>query len=257
METPDSVMELVEVLSERGDRPIVVVDFVDFSSGPSLTSLVRPLASSRTVYRIDAVGAFSAMPARSSFVDLANACSQELRGLGVPAELIVGYCSSASLALHIANTLASSPGGRPTLILVQPAWVDRGLVADGIADIRSSLGAASWIPGTDTEPVDLAAVLDLLRPDVLRKLTTENYAPEELDICMDMMLDNYGDWIGFLLAAESASIPAPDIPVRYFLSADTSPVVPAHWPAELVTSEIFDLAVGDMLSSSAVLSRLA
>ncbi len=193
-----------ERLTPGDAEPVIVADFLPFSSGKPLSQVISAHGEGHPVYRVDPVtdlacdGAYLSLAALAAgytdaFLQAAAACDRTV---------VVGYCSAAALALRIAARLA---GSRDVLaILVQPTWPDTTMIRSDLDRFRADLGAANGSrPDLDEDPSRALSQLgELLHAD-LRAMATA-HGLDESGGALAELLARYRAWLGFLLACRDA-----------------------------------------------------
>jgi hypothetical protein len=245
----------VDVIADRPEAPIVLMDFARFSGETTLLELMQEEASHRGLYRIDGVDAFASADGCATINEVAGACHASLVEHGVRPAGLIGYCSAANLTLRVADAFRMSNGRRPALALVDPIWPDPSLILADLAEALASLDAADSALSIDPA-LDLPSVLAVLRRELGRKLAADGTPDEEIDLCIDLMLGRYEAWFGFLFATMRTPVPEPTDRVLVLLSAERNRRVPPEWPAGRAIDERLPLSVQEMLSSTEVRRRL-
>ena len=248
-----SVTVPVEVVGDRAEAPIVLMDFARFTTEVTLADLMHEEAARRGLYRMDGVEVFAAAGGSSTIDEVARACHASLAGLGVRPAGLLGYCSAATLTLRLADEFAARDGCRPRLALVDPTWPNPPLIAADLAEALASLDAA---PTADAVAMDLPSVLAVLRDQLGRKLAADGTPDEEIELCVDLMLDRYQAWFGLLFATLGTPVPEPAERVLVVFSAERNRRVPPQWPVGRAIEERVPLTVQEMLSSADVRERL-
>src|SRR6185437_47128 len=138
-----------------------------------------------------------------SLADMAAEAAEEF-GRSEPADgpaSVIGYCSAAALALHVATLLARS---RPTVaVLLRPSWPDTEMItrqfATLVAHLRTS-GRSS--PVLDGDPGECVANIEqVLRADVAAMAASQGL--EDAEDTFAELLMTYRSWLAFLLACRN------------------------------------------------------
>lgn len=193
----------LEQLADEGGDPVLLVDFVQFTSTQQLADELSGYARGHRVLRIDPVTDLAREAGHRSLEALADGYAQLCRQHGLPGGrlAVVGYCSAAPLALELVDRLA--PQAAVSTVLVQPLWPDGATVAAGFRSFRAELGAA---PGPVPEPADPELALQqmtvVLRDDLRAMARAHGLDPASA--VLGDMLARYRGWLGFLLAGSRA-----------------------------------------------------
>lgn len=234
--TPDSSVGLsLDQLSAGSGDPVVVVDFVQFSTAQPLSEELSRYGSGHPVFRIDPVTDLAREQAYRPFEDLVEGyverCLQ--RGLDRGPLAVVGHCSAAALALAMAARL----GGRAPVssVLVRPMWADDAVIAADFRGFRTDLGADPGpVPDLTADPdLGLRQMSVLLRDDLRAMALTHDLDPASA--ALGDMLARYRAWLGFLLAGRAGRTgprqwPDGTPPPVLLLDADAEPVLPGFEP---------------------------
>jgi hypothetical protein len=188
--------------------PILVADFQPFSATARLSDLMCGDARDHPIYQIDPLSDLSQRCAYLPLIQIADEYADAFQA-AEPAgsELyVVGYCSAATLALHIARLLAV-PRNVAT-ILVRPAWPDTALVQSQFAEFRADLGGArQGCPDLDCDPSQVIAEMEeVLRADLAALATTRGLG--RTNPALTELLERYRAWLAFLLATRNG-LPLP------------------------------------------------
>jgi hypothetical protein len=193
-------------LAAGAAKPILVADFQAFSSGPRLSDLVSDRAGGRPVYQIDPLEALSRDRPYISLADLAadaTASFERSQPADGPA-FVIGYCSAAALAMHIATLLA--PSREATAVLLRPSWPGNETIKETFAMLAGNLGARQ-LPFPDLDGAPDRCVRDL--EEVLRSQLEILATSQGLDGAADTfgeLLLTYRSWLAFLLACRNDSL---------------------------------------------------
>lgn len=193
----------IAALHDSAVQPVVVVDFNEFTAKTTLADVASAITAERGLYRIDAVTA--PVTGTAGIEELAQACAQELRRQGVYPETVIGYCSAATLSMHLAAelTVPDSPG--PRVILVEPSWLTPDLVRADAAGIRASLDATAREDFRGE--LSIEPVMDWLRLALVSRLRADGLPEDDIDLCLGMLSDRYRAWFTFLLQTLNTPIP--------------------------------------------------
>ncbi|SEM10316.1 amino acid adenylation domain-containing protein [Streptacidiphilus jiangxiensis] len=252
-ESPD-----VRITSLRpgAGRPLLVVDFNEFTARTTLSAVLAQSDVERPVLRLDAVNG-PTMVADRSLVELAEACAAELRRRGQSPEAVLGYCSAAPLALHIVDRLEAAGSPRPRLILVEPTWMTPELVRADVAALQEKLAGAP-VDGYHGE-LSVPAIAARLQEALAGKLRADELPEDEIEFCVPHLTDRYRSWFRFLLGTLDAPLPAGLLPDAVVIGEDGGRFPHPSWPAEVVRVERLPLPTGSVLGDAgtgALLTRL-
>jgi len=244
-----SVTELV-----AGARPpLLAVDFAAFSAAETLSTLLSRAATRRGVHRID--------PMECACVEdndlgwLARRYAGEVIGSGLRPAVVVGGCSSAVLALLLAEALVAM-GQPPTpVVLVEPTWVSTQTIQAELTALRSGLGVPDSGPDLP-RPLSTRAIAELLRRDIVAALRADGLRDDEVHDAAELLVQRYRRWFAFLVATVHTPIPTPIQPVPLLISVDGGAGPPAGWRADLVTRHELPLSTEEVLTSEVTLTRL-
>jgi hypothetical protein len=200
----DSGMVLRQIVAGAA-QPVLVADFQAFSSAPRLSHLVSDRAEGRPVYQVDPLDALSHSRPYVSLADLAAeavgsfARSQPADG---PA-FVIGYCSAAALAMHIATLLARSR--QATAGRLRLSWPDRETIEGQFAVLAANIGARQLrCPELDGDPDRcVRRMADLLRAEM--EALVSSHGLDGSDDTFGELLLTYRSWLAFLLACRNDS----------------------------------------------------
>ncbi|MEV6328794.1 amino acid adenylation domain-containing protein [Streptomyces sp. NPDC051909] len=234
-------------------RPVLVVDFNEFTARRTLSASVAETAAGRPVLRFDAVNG-PTEAAERDIVELARACAAQLRRTGEPPAVVLGYCSAATLALHIADSLADGGSGRPGVILVEPSWMTAELVRADVAALREKLGGAS-VDGYHGD-LTVPAIVEGLRDALATKLRADEVPEEDIEFAVPHLTDRYRSWFRFLLRTLDTPVPPGLLPDAVVLGDDGQRSLHPSWPCERVLVERLPLPTGTLLADDGVAALL-
>lgn len=226
----DHIVPNIGRLTDVGEgSAVVVVDFVPFSSAERLGQLLCRHSAGHQIYQIDPVTDLTASSSYIPLPDLAKKYAGALEAAHVtdyPA-LVVGYCSAASLALHIVSNLAQACDVAP--ILVTPTRPGSDIIAAYFQRFRADLGATE--DARLTFDGQMHAVLDQMT-DTLRRDLQSMAVANGFDVhsaALAEMLSRYRSWLAFLLASiDPASGPLPgQLAIPVIMGSDDS--ADLHW----------------------------
>lgn len=225
-------------------QPVLVADFQAFSSAPRLSQLVSGRTEGRPVYQVDPLVALSQDRPYISLADLAAetvvsfARSQPADG---PA-FVIGYCSAAALAVHIATLLARSR--KATAILLRPTWPDSTFVEEEFGTLAANLGGHQPpCPELDGDPGRCVRRMEeLLRAELEVLVASQGLGGVE-DTFGELLL-TYRSWLAFLLACRNDSLagwPGETAPVTVLTEAPDGVAVPGLPPGGFEVCPLPDL----------------
>jgi hypothetical protein len=227
-------------------KPVLVADFQAFSSAPRLSHLISSRAEGRPVYQVDPLGALSQDRPYISLADLAaEAVSSFARSQ--PADgpaFVIGYCSAAALAVHIATLLA--PSREATAVLLRPTWPSTESITEQFAVLAANLGARQLpCPELDGDPGRCVRRMEELLRAELAALVTSQGLDGSADDTFGELLLTYRSWLAFLLACRNDSLAGwagGRTAVTVLTEAPDSVTVPGLSPGQF---EVFSLPVVD------------
>lgn len=194
----------LDQLSAGDAEPVLVADFQTFSTEPRLGALLADGSRGRPVYQVDPLTALTGSRVYFSLPELAQACADRFRSLNSDAApmFVVGYCSAAAMALHVAKLL--EPQREVTVILVQPSWPGEKDIQARLAEYMASMGAAnSSCSELGGDPCRAIARLE----QAMRVRLEAVAAANGLDGSAPFgdLLARYRSWLAFLLACRNDS----------------------------------------------------
>jgi thioesterase domain-containing protein len=246
----------LELLEEGPGRPVVVMDFVPFSSASRLGQLLSSHPGDQLVYQADPVTDLAQCPGYQPLSALADAYAGAMADAGLAGEpvTLVGYRGAAVLALEATARLAAH--GDASVVLITPAWPDEALTAAEFARFRADLGDAG------PPPPRLADASDEERYQAMRERLAAGLAaraePGGLDgsgAALADSLDRYSGWLALLLASEKPaarwrSAPAPAFPVQVIALSEADGGMPTPQSLRQVTTVLPALARGPVAATA-------
>jgi hypothetical protein len=197
---------IVRRLAAGAAKPILVADFQAFSSAARLSHLVSDRAGGRPVYQIDPLEALSGDRPYISLADLAADAAASF-GRSQPADgpaFVIGYCSAAALAMHIATLLA--PSREAIAVLLRPSWPGNQTIEETFATLAGNLGARQLpCPDLDGAPDRCVRDLEEALRSQLEVLATSQGLDASADTFGELLL-TYRSWLAFLLACRNDSL---------------------------------------------------
>lgn len=196
---------IIKQLTAGDGGPVLVADFQAFSSAPRLGQLIGAKAQGRPVYQVDPLDFMSLDRSYVPLTDMADVIAGQFPRSG-PADgraVILGYCSAAGLALHVATLLARSR--EVCALLLQPSWPGDQVVKRTFASLIANLGSADRpCPDLDGDPGDrMAAIEQILRTE-MEALAASRGLGGSMDVFLELLL-TYRSWLAFLLACRNDS----------------------------------------------------
>lgn len=248
---PQQARTYIEAIHHAGARPIVVVDMDAFTGDPRLNDLLRPCAAEHGLYRVDAIEAAGMIVSASSLRELACESAEGLVELGLDPILIAGHCTTATFALMLHEEMARRTGAPCALALVDPAWVDRELIAEGVEDVHAATCGASAKQHVDLPDAEAAA--NYLKSALEASLRKDGMDDEEVAMCVDILLERYRWWLRLLFMTEDAKIPVGARGRTYVaLSTEAGRAMPASWPLQETMITVFEETFTGMLRNPQV-----
>ena len=197
---------IVRQIVAGATKPVLVADFQAFSSAPRLSHLVSDRAEGRPVYQVDPLEALSQDRPYISLADLAAEAVGSF-GRSQPADgpaFVIGYCSAAALAVHIAALLARTR--EATAVLLRPTWPDTDTVKANFATLAANLGARQLAcPELDDDPDHCVLLMEKLLSAELKTLVTGQGLDASAETFGELLL-TYRSWLAFLLACRNDSV---------------------------------------------------
>ncbi|MGW4694784.1 amino acid adenylation domain-containing protein [Kitasatospora cineracea] len=220
------------------------MDFNEFSARSTLAQVVAELAPGHGVYRIDAAAAHAVLP-DGDVPELATACAAELAALGVVPDIVLGYCSAASLSLYLSRALSRETGYQPRVHLVEPTWLTTDHIREDVQAVAEQLTGSTAPYAAE---VTLAEIDSFLQAALRTGLLSQGLPTEEIEICLPMLAGRYRTWFGFLLRTLDAPLPSEVLPESIVVSQDGRRMPHPSWPEQV---EVRTLArpTGDLLGS--------
>ena len=216
----DTATDPISVVVD-GPNPDLVVDFALFSDHVTLASALSAAHPDRPLCRVDAVAAVG--NAGFELERAAALCVDQMTRSGLEPETILGYCSAAGLALHIAAELARRGRAKPPVLLVEPSWSTPELIR---LEADELLGGES---GAYRGPDDVDSIVAALSGRIERQLAADGLDDEEIEICLEVMTQRHREWFGFLAAAAEADVPPDVLPAGMVLAQGGSRASHARW----------------------------
>ncbi|MDQ1005773.1 hypothetical protein QFZ82_000258 [Streptomyces sp. V4I23] len=235
----------VKALVESAIAPIVVVDFSWLSAAGTLSDLLHRKAAGHGLYRIDAVECLDQASPGASIRELAGACAEQLRQLGIQPAAVVGYCGASGLAMELSRELNPADGAESSIVLVEPTWPTMEDVLSNIAEVRSAVGAQN----TWTGPLTVEAIIGQLADDIDESLRAGGVPEPDRKVSAKIVLERYQAWFKFLLAVAETQPPEARSPVTVLTGHDSANGPAATWAPELVRLQRISVAESDMLTS--------
>ncbi len=198
-----------------------------------------------------------------SLADLAAEAAEEF-GRSEPADgpvSVIGYCSAAALALHVATLLARS---QPTVaVLLRPSWPDTEMITTQFAMLLANLRTSGRpSPVLDGDPGECVTGMEqVLRADIAALAASHGLEGAE-DTFAELLM-TYRSWLAFLLACRNdprsgwadggaavtvlSELPGASVP-RLSPGAVRYEQLPAPGDENPVTPEVVDLVIAQVTS---------
>ncbi|MET9302197.1 thioesterase domain-containing protein [Micromonospora aurantiaca] len=205
-------------VSQGPTDSLLTVEFSGDSAGPGLAAALAAADPDRSVWRFDPVTTLERAGTPLDHPALARACAEELlrrRPGGAPVT-VLGYCSAAPLARHVARALADAGATPRRVLLVAAARPTVATARAEYAALLGKLGRAAPVaddPPGDGDPTALAARWGAELTGQARTFVAEQgFPPEESAAAADEIAGRYRAWLWFLLDAAyraDARLPCP------------------------------------------------
>ncbi|MEV5767964.1 hypothetical protein AB0L34_25790 [Micromonospora sp. NPDC052213] len=176
------------------------------------------------IWRLDPVTSLELHPGLPGHRDLADACAAEflrLRPADIGPVTVVGYCSAAVFAHHLARALADADGPPVHLVLVAATVPDEETVRHEYAVLHRKLTGEPAPAGPVPLLADPDATVERLRHELTRLArafaTANGFDPAEAETAADEIAGRYLAWLWFLLDAAGtgpAPVPCPVVEAR-------------------------------------------
>jgi thioesterase domain-containing protein len=218
---------------QAGEGPdLVVVDFVQFSTGRSIGDALVAALPGRTVLRVDTVADLG----ETGYVELsalARSYAKALAAQAVTPLVLVGYCSAAPLAIAIGAELQDAGVAVAELLLVTPSFPDRTQVTAELREILTDFElSADTTPELPAEATDAAARVRQLVVDCLTQAAVaQDMSAFEAEILVEELGKRYIAWLAYLIAAADAKVPPIFLPTRLVGCDEPVAEPPGGWPA--------------------------
>ncbi|MET8233587.1 alpha/beta fold hydrolase [Micromonospora sp. NPDC005298] len=190
-------------LSSGDTDPILVADFQAMSMSPRLSDMLSERIQGRPVFQIDPIGVLSGERRYVPLPELAGACADEFQEAGAQhgRAIVVGHCSAAPLALHVADLLAHE---RPvTAVLVNPTWPGNEHVTVKFDEFLAKFGpAARPAPDLNDDPELVVAAMAQILLDEVTALAASRGVSSSAGAFSDLIVW-YRAWLAFLLAGRN------------------------------------------------------
>ncbi|MEU4641538.1 thioesterase domain-containing protein [Micromonospora sp. NPDC023814] len=236
-------------VSEGRSGCLLTVEFAGDSAGPGLAATLaeaeaeaeagvdgatgagaarRPGGPARggrhEIWRLDPVTSLELHPGLPGHRDLADACAAEflrLRPADAGPVTVVGYCSAAVFAHHLARALADAGGPPVHLVLVAATVPDEETVRREYAVLHRKLAGESAPAGPVPLLADPEETVDRMRHELTRLArafaAANGFDPAEAETAADEIAGRYLAWLWFLLDAAGtgpAPVPCPVVEAR-------------------------------------------
>ncbi|NEA33584.1 alpha/beta fold hydrolase [Streptomyces sp. SID13031] len=195
--------QILRRLSPGDADPILVADFQAMSMAPRLSEMLSERVRGRAVFQIDPIGALSADHLYAPLPELAGACAGEFSSSGADRGrvLVVGHCSAAPLALHVADLLA--PARSVTAVLVNPTWPDDDHLTAKFFEFLTRFGPATRpAPDLDADPCLVVSAMEQVFRDEIAALAASKGLSSSAGVFSDLIVW-YRAWLAFLLAGRN------------------------------------------------------
>jgi hypothetical protein len=218
-------------VAEGSGPGVLTVEFPGDSTGLGLAAEIGAAAADQPVWRLDPVTSLDLQPELRDYPALAAACVDDLRPRLAPAGgrfTLVGYCSAAAFARHLAGALDRAGLPPDALVLVGAAapstrtvWAEfvglrRKLTGDAVDDEPPAA-----LLGDPSEAIRwLGARLDGY---ARRFVAEQGFEPDEAGAAAEEITGRYRAWLWFLLQAAGTAVPQVGCPVYDLAGAAGDP----------------------------------
>ncbi|MFJ6167547.1 alpha/beta fold hydrolase [Micromonospora orduensis] len=190
-------------LSSGDTDPILVADFQAMSMSPRMSDMLSERIQGRPVFQIDPIGVLSGERRYVPLSELAAACADEFRESGAQQGriVVIGHCSAAPLALHVAGLLAH--GRAVTAVLVNPTWPRDEHVTVKFDEFLAKFGpAARPAPDLNDDPELVVSAMAQILLDEVTALAASRGVSSSAGAFSDLIVW-YRAWLAFLLAGRN------------------------------------------------------
>ncbi|MEU4219495.1 alpha/beta fold hydrolase [Actinoplanes sp. NPDC026623] len=190
-------------LSSGDTDPILVADFQAMSMSPRLSDMLSERIQGRAVFQIDPIGVLSGERWYVPLPELAAACADEFRESGAQhgRVIVIGHCSAAPLALHVAGLLAHDRA--VTAVLVNPTWPGDEHVTVKFDEFLAKFGpAARPAPDLNDDPELVVSAMAQILLDEVTALAASRGVSSSAGAFSDLIVW-YRAWLAFLLAGRN------------------------------------------------------
>jgi hypothetical protein len=194
---------ILKQLTAGEEEPVLVADFQAFSTAPRLSRMLSGRVGGRPVYQVDPVTVLAQDQLYLPLSALAAACVDAFTSGTPPGGrvFVVGHCSAAALALHIARLLEGSR--EVTVLLVLPTWPDDDHVRTRFTEFLANIGAATnSCPDLDSDASGCVAAMETILRAELAAVAAGRGLGTAADAFADL-LAWYRAWLSFLLACRN------------------------------------------------------
>jgi hypothetical protein len=188
------------VVSEDGDRTVLVVDFSRPSSGRDAVDVVAAALPGSRILRVDAVASLERDPGPVDLDAMAARIADGCDRAGCSPDLVVGYCNASPLAMRVAE----GPRGEPVpLVLLTPGFPGWAHVEGDLAEILTIIGAGATPPVAVPHDPDAARayVEDRIDAAMAAAVAEMQLGEGEASVLTGELGGRYKAWIGYLISA--------------------------------------------------------
>lgn len=199
----DAGEAILRRLSTGEASSVLVADFQAMSMTPRLSEMLSECAHGQAVFQIDPVSVLSGSRLYASLAELAAGCADEFlrSGANHGRVFVVGHCSAAPLALHVADRLASARS--VTTVLVNPSWPDDDHVTARFAEFLARFGSADRLcPDLDADPRLVVSEMERVFREEMTVLAAKRGLSGGAGAFSDLLMW-YRAWLAFLLAGRN------------------------------------------------------
>jgi len=242
-------MALRQVTQGPG-RCLLSVEFPGDSSGPGLAAALAAHGGDYEIWRFDPVTTLDLQTALHDYPTLARLCAAELQRLrpgADPAVSVVGYCSAARFAHHVARSLTTAGLAPHPLVLVAPWTTTEQTVWDEFRVLcRKLTGEAPTkppFPVLDDPTAAIGWLAAQLADQAHSFVAAAGYEPADAEDAVNEIVGRYRAWLWFLLQAAQPSMPQVHCPVTQVARNDRPPKPGATTTPPVDAGDLADLVL--------------
>jgi hypothetical protein len=207
-------------------RSIITVDFTGMESGTDLTGMFVGDVAGATVESIDLVLAISGVDRPVDQAAVAAALADTLPDRSRDLVVVVGYCTSAVAAVHLAGELEHRGIAVKRVILLNPTRSSTDLIERNLRSLRTNLSgahrAAPDLAWTSDPEGSLRHAAQILADDGRAAFADDDMDEAERDGIVGELTERYVGWLAVLAAALHAAPPPVAAPVVHIVPRDAT-----------------------------------